>query len=270
MRYLPGLVIGLALAFSPLAVASVPATPETLCALCQKPIPTGGEVRLEADGGSSVYRCVHCALTVQAADAGSSTVRAHSPLSEQEIEIRRGEEGWSVSPATVVFLSLPEQKGECIDRHRAFVDAAEYERYLDAHPELPTDGAVPYTIDQLADLLASGLPPGGIRPEAPVQLLVIGMVTHLPFKQSVMPAIEGALEEEGAKVGARFVDATRPEGKALLAAHGIEEHLPVVMFLDGTSRVEIGDREIDLRGFPGDTWSQEDLAAALQQAAGGE
>ena len=244
---------------------------EAQCALCEKPIPAGTEVVLvTAAGESTPYRCIHCALTAQAATPPPSTVRTHSPLSATEITIRRGEDVWTVSPATAVFLSLAEEGGECMDRHRAFPDRGEFERYLDTHPEFPRASAVPYTIDRLAELLASGLPSGGIRPDAPVQLLVVGMVTHLPFKEHVLPAIEGALADAGDRIGARFVDATRPEGKAILAAHGIHEHLPVVMFLNGSSRASVQGRDIDLRGFPGTNWSREDLAILLRQEASRE
>ena len=243
--------------------------PEALCALCEKPIPAGKEVVLVTAGmAATPYRCVHCALTAQAAGSSPSTVRVRSPLSNTEITIRRGQEGWTVTPSTAAFLSLPEELGECMDRHRAFPDRDEYQRYLVAHPELPSANAVPYTIDRLAELLASGLPPSGIRPDAPVQLLVVGMLTHLPFKESVLPAIEGALADVDAQVGARFVDATRPEGKAILSAHDVREHLPVVMFLHGSSRARLGGRDLDLRGFPGTSWSREELAGVLRQEAG--
>ncbi len=236
-----------------------------LCILCEKPIPEGKEVMLVmADGQSQPYRCIHCALTAQAAAPPPSTITVHAPLSNTAITIRRGESGWSVSPATTVFLSLPEEQGECMDRHCAFPDQDEYLRYLDFHFELSRAAAVPYTIDQLADLLASGLPTGGIRPDAPVQLLVVGMLTHLPFKQSVLPAIEGALSDVGNPVGAQFVDATRPEGMAILSARGIHEHLPVVMFLNGSSRADWDGRQVDLRGFPGKGWTREALAAVLR------
>ena len=242
---------------------------EALCLLCEKPITEGKEVFLvKADGQSQPYRCIHCALTAQAAAPPPSTITVHAPLSQIAITIRRGEKGWSVNPATAVFLSLPEEGGECVDRHCAFPDQDEYLRYLDSHHELSRAAAVPYTIDQLADLLASGLPTGGIRPDAPVQLLVVGMLTHLPFKQSVLPAIEGALSDVGDSVGAQFVDATRPEGKAILSAHGIHEHLPVVMFLNGSSRADWEGREVELRGFPGKSWSREALAAVLRKARG--
>ncbi|RMG07671.1 MAG: hypothetical protein D6731_23295 [Planctomycetota bacterium] len=244
---------------------------EALCALCEKPIPAGKEVLLvAANGESQPYRCVHCALTAQAATSPPSTVTLRSPLSNTEITIRRGKNGWSVAPSTAVFLSLPEAGGECVDRHRAFPDRDEYRRYLSAHPELPTAKAVPYSIDRIAELLAAGLPATGIRPNAPVQLLVVGMLTHLPFKESVQPVLEEALKAAGPRVGARFVDATRPEGRALLSAHGIRAHLPVVLFLHGSSRVRVEGREVDFRGFPGGSWTREDLVAALRQAAGAE
>lgn len=248
--------------------ADAPEGKVSMCALCEKPVPAGQEVLLvTADGASTPYRCIHCALTAQGAAPPPTSVRVRSPLANAEVLVRRTETGWSVVPASAVFLSLPESEGECMDRHRAFPDADEFRRYLDAHPELPRAAAVPWTIDRLADLLASGLPAGGIRPDAPVQLLVVGMVTHLPFKESVLPAIEGALADAGELAGVRFVDATRDEGKAILAAHGVHEHLPVVMFLNGTSRARANGRDVDLRGFPGKTWTREDLADVLRNAA---
>jgi hypothetical protein len=245
-----------------------PAPAERSCALCEKPIAPGEEVFLDTDeAGSTAYRCVHCALTAQAATEQPSSIRTRSPLSDAPITIRHDLDGWSVTPASTVFLSLPEEGGECMDRHRAFSGPDEYEHYLEAHPELSADTAVPYRIEQIAELLAAGLPPDGIRPDAPVQLLVVGMVSHLPFRESVLPAIEGALADVGDRVGARFVDATRPEGRALLSVYGIDEHLPVVMFLDGSSRAEVDGTPIDLRGFPGSSWTREGLAAVLRRAA---
>ena len=238
-----------------------------LCELCAKPIPEGeGALLSESASKARPFRCVHCALTAQAEGSSPSTVTVRSPISKTEVSIRRGLDGWTVFPETAVFLSLPEEAGECLDRHRAFPDQSEYRRYLAERPELPAKIAVPYTIDRLAELLVSGLPAGGVRPEAPVQLLVVGMLTHLPFKQSILPEIEGALGALGDAVGARFVDATQPEGKAILSAHGVTEHLPVVMFLNGTSLNTVQGREVDLRGFPGATWSREDLESVLRQA----
>ena len=239
-----------------------------LCSLCNKPIRPGEEVVLvDGNGNRSAFRCVHCALTAQAAAAPPSAIATHSPLSKTAVTIRRDTEGWSITPVSAVILSLPEEAGECVDRHRVFPDRNEFQRYMDAHPELPRDDAVPYTIDRLAHLLATGLPQDGIRPHAPVQLLVVGMLTHLPFKEDVLPVIEAALEDVGDTAGARFVDATRPEGKAILSAHGIHEHSPVFMFLNDDTHVTLASRTIDLRGFPGKTWTHKDLVAALRQAA---
>jgi len=142
------------------ATSDAVAAPEpqvgALCKLCAKPIPAGKEVFLVTKNAApEPYRCVHCALTAQAAAPPPSVIRVRSPLTDTEITIRRDAEGWSVTPPTAVFLSLPEADGECMDRHRAFPDRDEYQRYLAAHPELPSADAVPYTIDR-----PSRWPPG--------------------------------------------------------------------------------------------------------------
>ena len=70
-----------------LAVASVPsvaspkrtASAAVRCALCDKPIQRGRETFLVfQDGTRETYRCVHCALTAQAASDRPSQIRTRS------------------------------------------------------------------------------------------------------------------------------------------------------------------------------------------------
>lgn len=139
-----------------------PAPASSVCAMCQKPIPAGDEVWLTAgESKPKPYRCIHCALTAQSQAPVPCTVEARTPISQTTITIHHDAAGWHASPSTAVFLSLPEMQGECVDRHRPFADEAEFRRYLAEHPELPAAGAVPYTIAQLAELLASGRPGDG-------------------------------------------------------------------------------------------------------------
>jgi len=251
----------------PAAVATSKPQPAANCPLCQKPIPRGHEVWLAREGSKPVaYRCVHCALTVQAASLEPSTIITSSPISGSKVTIQRTVAGFTIEPATAVFLSVPEEGGECMNRHKVFKNAGEYQQYLEQHPDLPRAKAHPYTINDLAAILAQGLPASGIRPQAPVQLLVVGMLNHLPFKEEVLPAIKGALGDAGREAGARFVDALAPQGKALLQAHGIHQHLPVIMFLKGQSHFLLGKQSVDLRGFPGRSWTRAKLALLLRRA----
>lgn len=118
---------------------------------------------------------------------------------------------------------------------------------------------------------AAAPPPSTVTVHAPLSNTAI-TIRRGETGWSVNPAavpntIEGALSDAGNSVGARFVDASRPEGKAILSAHGIHQHLPVVMFLDGSSRLDWEGRNVELRGFPGKGWSREALAAVLRQEA---
>ncbi len=237
------------------------------CRLCEKPIPPGKEVPLLTSTGSvEFYRCIHCAMTAQAAAAGRSTIKARSLVSGTEILVEVNKGRWSVEPPTAVFLALPEEEGECMERHQAFVDASEYRHYLEQNSHLPAERAQAYTIDELSEILVAGLPRTGIPSDAEVELLVVGMITHLPFKQSVLPEIEAALSELGDSVDVRWVDANEPAGRAILQSHGITEHLPVVMFVDGQTRFDADGRSVILSGFPGANWSREELAGVLERA----
>ncbi|HED64518.1 MAG TPA: hypothetical protein ENJ09_03075 [Planctomycetes bacterium] len=245
-----------------------PQSAHPTCALCDKPIPDGKAVTLVLGDTTSFYRCPHCALTAQAGLRERSVLHARSGVDGREIEVTHDGAAWEVEPRTAVFLSLPETAGECLQRHKAFTDEDEYERYLSDHPEFGALGPKPYTIDEIARVLAAGLPEDGstrvaAAPDAP-HVLVVGMVTHLPFKTDVLPAIEEATAPLAGRIHLQFVDATGAPGKAILGAHGIHEHLPVVIFVDDRSQFEVAGHSVDFRGFPGEeSWTAADLSAVL-------
>jgi len=231
------------------------------CNLCEKPIPPGKEVTLiTAQGDRRYFRCAHCGLTAQASAGADSVLEIASGQSGAVVRVRKSASGWSAEPASAVFMSLPEEGGECMARHQAFPDQAEFERYLGHHPDLARHSPKAYTIAELSEILSGGLPADHKNPDSPVQLLVVGRITHLPFKQEVLPEIEKALESAGSSIGIRYVDASTPVGTALLEARGITEHLPVAMFLNGRRVFEVEGRTVDLKGFPGGTWTGADLA----------
>ena len=255
-----------AVAMMLLLSAAVPSLGEEYsCRLCDKPIPSGKEIpRRTADDTLEHYRCIHCAITAQAAEGGAAEIATRSGVDGTPILIKIDADGWHVQPEGAVFLALPEEDGECMERHQAFVDRSEFDRYLDRKAGLPAAEAEAFSIDDLTELLVAGLPRDRASDNATVELLIVGMVSHLPFKQSVQPEIEQALEPVADRVVVRWVDATGPAGRAILESHGIEEHLPVVMWVDGERRFETDGVTIDLSGFPGERWSAERLLAILQ------
>ena len=66
--------------------------------------------------------------------------------------LRRKASAWSAEPSTAVFMILPEEGGECLDRHQSFADEAELRRSVAGRD------VKAYTIGQVAEMLAAGRP----------------------------------------------------------------------------------------------------------------
>ncbi len=250
-----------------------PPSEARVCALCKKPIPAGHEVTLQQEGVTTFYRCPHCALTAQASLPGRSVLHAESAVNGSAIQVVHDGDTWNVEPVSAVFLSLPEAAGECLERHKAFTDEEEFTAYLGEHPRFQELHPRPYGIEEVASILAAGLPRDDVSADLPPtapHVLVVGMLTHLPFKTDVLPAIEAAIDPLRSQLHVQFVDASTAPGKAILAAHGIHEHLPVVIFVNDRQDFERDGRTIRFRGFPGaDSWSSSDLESALHAALAG-
>jgi len=137
----------------------------SLCALCDKAIPDGKGVQAVVGDGESAntksYRCIHCALTDLQHEENTITIEAITPLDRQPVRMTRSGGTWSSQPSTTVFLILPERADECLDLHQPFADRAEFDRYLDLHPEIQAEQPVAWTIEHYEEIVQAGVP----RPE---------------------------------------------------------------------------------------------------------
>jgi hypothetical protein len=80
----------------------------------------------------------------------------------------------------------------------------------------------------------------------------------------------------GNQVSVSWHDFDTPEGEQFMARMGIKQHVPLVIWIDGTSKVMLGVKQTSFAGFPTGSgppsfqgkWTMDDLKAALDQATG--
>ncbi len=108
-----------------------------------------------------------------------------------------------------------------------------------------------------------------------------------PTKVEVLYMSHGPLEETlnkmkvvfsgyGDKLTVSWYDFESPEGEQFMAKKGIKQHTPLVIWIDDSQTVTLGDREVQFVGFPTGSgpaffqgkWTVDDLKAALDQVTG--
>jgi hypothetical protein len=97
-------------------------------------------------------------------------------------------------------------------------------------------------------------------------------MNHGPL-QSTLRQIKEVLSGYGDKLTVSWYDFDSKEGEQFMAKKGINQHVPLIIWLDGTYSVKVGEREIKLTGFPSGSgpaffqgkWNIDDLKAVLDQ-----
>jgi len=145
-------------AVSPL-LDSLPEPLSAECELCKKPLAAGKEVVVQTEERHHLYRCVHCALNAMM-KMREAQANLLSGLERKTLIITKKRGNLRVEPSSAVFLILPEAAGDCLDRHLAFAEEAEFSRYLENHPELKALSPKRFTIADLEEMLPAGRPPG--------------------------------------------------------------------------------------------------------------
>jgi hypothetical protein len=82
----------------------------------------------------------------------------------------------------------------------------------------------------------------------------------------------------GDKISVAWYDFESKEGEDFKARKGINQHVPLVIWIDGNEVVKLGQKQIKFVGFPTGAgpmffqgkWTIDDLKAALDQATAGK
>jgi hypothetical protein len=98
-------------------------------------------------------------------------------------------------------------------------------------------------------------------------------MNHGPLKETINK-MKSLFTQYGAKVNVSWYDFDSPEGEKFMAKKGIKQHVPLIVWIDGTPDVSAGARKVQLAGFPSGSgpasfqgkWTMDDLKAALDQA----
>jgi hypothetical protein len=97
-------------------------------------------------------------------------------------------------------------------------------------------------------------------------------MNHGPL-QSSLEQIKQVFSKYSSKINVSWYDFESKEGEQFMAKKGINQHIPLVIWLDGKFAVPVNGKEIKFVGFPTGSgpaffqgkWTMEDLRQALNQ-----
>jgi hypothetical protein len=97
-------------------------------------------------------------------------------------------------------------------------------------------------------------------------------MNHGPL-QSSLEQIKNIFSQYGSKISVSWYDFESKEGEQFMAKKGINQHVPLVIWMDGKFTIPVNGKEIKFVGFPTGSgpaffqgkWTMEDLRQALNQ-----
>jgi hypothetical protein len=97
-------------------------------------------------------------------------------------------------------------------------------------------------------------------------------MNHGPL-QSSLDQIKQVFSKYGTKIEVSWYDFETKEGEQFMAKKGVNQHVPLVIWMDGKNAIPVNGKEIKFVGFPTGSgpaffqgkWTMEDLRSALDQ-----
>jgi hypothetical protein len=97
-------------------------------------------------------------------------------------------------------------------------------------------------------------------------------MNHGPLQDS-LEQIKQIFSKYGGKINVSWYDFESKEGEQFMAKKGINQHVPLVIWIDGKSTLPVNGKEIKFVGFPTGSgpaffqgkWTMDDLKGALDQ-----
>jgi len=97
-------------------------------------------------------------------------------------------------------------------------------------------------------------------------------MNHGPL-QSSLEQIKNVFSQYGSKINVSWYDFESKEGEQFMAKKGVNQHIPLVIWMDGKFAVPVNGKEIKFVGFPTGSgpaffqgkWTMDDLQQALSQ-----
>ena len=105
----------------------------------------------------------------------------------------------------------------------------------------------------------------------PTKVEVLYM-NHGPLMDT-LDRMKGVFSSYGDKISVAWYDFESEEGEDFMAKKGVNQHVPLVIWIDGNTVVKMGQKQIKFVGFPTGAgpaffqgkWTIDDLKAALDQ-----
>ena len=105
----------------------------------------------------------------------------------------------------------------------------------------------------------------------PVKVEVLYM-NHGPLMDTVRK-MKTLFSNYNDKLSVSWYDFDSAEGEQFMAKKGIRQHVPLIIWIDGSPVVAMGDKKVQFAGFPTGSgpaffqgkWTMDDLKAALNQ-----
>ena len=106
----------------------------------------------------------------------------------------------------------------------------------------------------------------------PVRVEVLYM-NHPPMQPAIRQLTD-VFSKYGEKVAVSWYDMDTKEGQQLMAKKGLAEHVPLIIWINGSQTAQKGQKTVDFAGFPAGSgpgffqgdWTMQDLSAALDRA----
>jgi len=102
-------------------------------------------------------------------------------------------------------------------------------------------------------------------------------MNHGPLMDT-LSKMKNLFSRYGNKISVSWYDFETAEGEQFMAKQGIRQHVPLVVWIDGSAVVTAGGKRVRLEGFPTGSgpalfqgkWTLDDLKAALDQLTTGK
>jgi hypothetical protein len=100
-------------------------------------------------------------------------------------------------------------------------------------------------------------------------------MNHGPLMDTI-DKVRDLLAKYGDKINVSWYDFESSKGEQFKAKKGINQHIPLIIWIDGSSSVKVGQKEIKFIGFPSGSgpaffqgnWTMDNLREALSQTTG--
>jgi hypothetical protein len=111
--------------------------------------------------------------------------------------------------------------------------------------------------------------------EAKMTKVEILYMNHGPLMDTI-DNVRDLLARHGDKINVSWHDFESSEGEQFMAEKRITRHIPLIIWIDGSPSVKLGNKEITFIGFPSGSgpapfqgnWSMDNLRDALRQTTG--